>query len=405
MNGTRIVVLFLAGALLGGLLGVFVLGPSLRGDAGLDRAGHEDGASESRDPLDDPDRDRDDPTLRGAPVASERFQELEQENEELRSERETLSAKVEELESKIEASTITPRDPQAFRFGVPGKAPTFDEADWTALADHMTELKETLSELPEFIRSGQAPSQAFQTRIQKHNMPLAMFAVGFGSDTKDSTPNGAFTHPAVIANLMRASLAAADMPLTPDQEIALKTLGDSWLAETERMTAGLAQDAPVLEKTVLEVDAKLRFLDSARTVLTSEQRALLFPPETTGRLHLDLLSPVLVYVLVQPITAKDRADMETKLLESILERAGVEEPDLAAYAWVAREWVDDIPGVLEPMPSNSIDLRLPHVDKMQQKARAQVAAIERILAMGNLTPEQAESLRSMTTLLYPYVTP
>ena len=45
----------------------------------------------------------------------------------------------------------------------------------------------------------------------------------------------------------------------------------------------------------------------------------------------------------------------------------------------------------------------PHVDVVQQRARAQVAAIDRVLAMGGLTDAQKEGLRALNTLLYPYV--
>jgi hypothetical protein len=271
------------------------------------------------------------------------------------------------------------------------------------MADLAKNLAGELNELPEIIARGEQPSQAKISRIVKYNSPLASFAVAFGNDTKDATPNGAFTHPAVIANLIRASLLGTDMPLTSDQEIGLATLGDAWSAETARIESGIASDAPAMKRTVAEVDAKLRFLDAAKNVLTAEQRAVLFPPESAGRLKLDLLSPVLVYVLAQPVRSPTREAMETKLIESMLAHAGIEEPDVAPYAWIGRQWVDDIPGVTTPISESSKDLVFPHVDAVQAKARAQVAAAERLLAMGNLTAEQADAIRSMQTLLYPYV--
>ena len=65
--------------------------------------------------------------------------------------------------------------------------------------------------------------------------------------------------------------------------------------------------------------------------------------------------------------------------------------------------VDEIPAAYEPRPQRSVDLRFPHVDAVQARARAQASAIERVLAMGGLTDEQVEGLRAIGTLLYPYV--
>lgn len=341
-------------------------------------------------------RSADDPELVGAPSAPARFEDLQEENRELK-------GKVEELEAQIEVLRPKPRDPRAFRFGVPRQAQVFDKAEWPTLAGHMKELTATLAELKDTVTAGGQPSQAQIARIVKHNTPLATFAVGFGSDIGDGTANGAYTHPAVIANLMRAALAEASLPLTDEQEIAIQALGNAWIGEQERVVAGFPADAPIMGKTVQEVDAKLRFLASAQTVLTGAQRSVLFPPETAGRLKLDLLSPALVYVLSFPVQASDAADMEKKLLGQLFAQAGVAMEDLEPYAWIGREWVDAIPGVTNPQRETSIDLVFPHVDQVQLRARAQAAAIERVLAMGGLTDTQEASLRSVQSLLYPFV--
>ncbi len=95
--------------------------------------------------------------------------------------------------------------------------------------------------------------------------------------------------------------------------------------------------------------------------------------------------------------------MQTKLLAALLDQAGVELEDASGYAWIGERWVDEIPGAYDPLPQRSVDLRFPHVDAVQARARAQSAAIERVLAMGGLTDEQVEGLRAVGTLLYPYV--
>jgi hypothetical protein len=111
----------------------------------------------------------------------------------------------------------------------------------------------------------------------------------------------------------------------------------------------------------------------------------------------------LVYILTQPVEAEGREDMQTRLVAGLFDLAGVEVEDLSPYAWIGARWVDEIPGAYEPQPVRSVDLRFPHVDAVQARARAQATAIERVLAMGGLTDEQVQGFRAIGTLLYPFV--
>jgi hypothetical protein len=151
-----------------------------------------------------------------------------------------------------------------------------------------------------------------------------------------------------------------------------------------------------------EVDGKLRFLNSVKDVLSVRQREFLFHPQTEGRAQLDLLSPALVYVMRDPILADTREDLEKRLLEKLGAAAGSgKEVDAEPFVWVTRQWIDDMPTALKPVTPGSPDHVFPHVDDIQEAARAQVAAMERIIAMGQLTPEQTQNLRAVTTVLMP----
>ena len=385
MNVRTLVVSFLVGAVVAGGAAWLLL---RRGtDAGV-VADAPPAASGAADPAPDPE------PAPAAGVSTEQLLALEAKNRELEGEAARLEARLTELEPP-------PLDPDAFRFGLPEKTPAFDKADWPTLCGHAAELSKLLAELRERIVTGQDVGAGFQQRIIKHNTPLALFAVAFGAEMEDATPNGAYTHPAVVANMIRAALQDAGKPLSHDQEIAIKTLGDAWVGERRRAAA--ATPSSQLAALVAEVDAKLRFLASVKNVLTEEQRGLLFHPETEGRLKLDLLSPALVYVLTQPVEAESREDMQTKLLRGLFDQAGIEIDDPSAYAWISERWVDEIPRVADPLPVRSVDLRFPHVDVVQARARAQATAIERVLAMGGLTDEQVKGLRAIGTLIYPFV--
>jgi hypothetical protein len=309
--------------------------------------------------------------------------------------------RVKELEAK--AAAPPPLDPKALRFGLSGATPVFDGADWTELAGHMTELAKVLPKLRDDLASGKEMGPEMQNAIQQHNMPLASFAVAASRELKGSGPNGAYTHPAVIANLIRAGLIAAGDPLTAAQEQAIAALGAAWAGDSERAIAAVPADAPALAKTIAEVDAKQRFLDAVKGQLTGSQRAVLFHPETEGRLGLDLLSPALVYMLHTGVHGTSAAEVSKKLVDTALAAAGAKDVDAAALLGVGERWLSDLPWAAEPRPLRDAETMFPTSTAMQASARAQVAAVVRFAESGRLTPEQAAKLKKGTTLLLPQV--
>lgn len=311
-----------------------------------------------------------------------------------------LQAELDAIKAAAEAQPA-PTDPRAFRFGLSETTPTFDKADWTTLAKHMAAMTAAIPALAETVASGKQPDAGTMAKIQEHNMPLAAFAIQAAGELGGTGPNGAYTHPAVIANLIRAALAEAKDPLTPEQEAAIHALGMAWAGETERIAAGYGDATLALRKTIDEVDAKIRFLAAARGMLTATQQALLFPPSTTGRVQLDLLSPGLVYVMRQPVMAGTREALESQLLTGLMGLAGATEPEGSPHAWIVRAWLDALPGALQPWGARDTDVMFPHVDAVQAAARAQLSAMEKLLALGELTAEQAQALRDTTAVLQP----
>ncbi len=330
----------------------------------------------------------------------------------LEKENRALLEEVTSLKARVEASATATTTPPAgraeggagaktLRFGLPETTPTFDKADWGGLAGHMMSMHKVIPGLMQEMASGKDPSPATIAAIQKDNMPLAIFAVGAAAELPGTGPNGAFTHPAVIANLVRAALAAAGDPLTAEEETSIRALGNAWASEMERFGTSYGPGTPALQKLVDEVDAKIRFLRALKESLSPSQQALLFNPSTEGRVQMDLLSPGLVYVMRVPVHAKDRDALEKLLVKQLFESAGLAETDPAPYDWVGRRWLDALPASLQKLPLRSPDVLFPHVDRVQAAARAELAAVEAILALRQLPAEKAKELLNLTTVLTP----
>jgi hypothetical protein len=322
----------------------------------------------------------------------------------LKEENEALKKKVEELSEQVRKFTApAPRSPEVFRFGLGETTPVFDKADWKTLSGHVRDLSAVMPALAKDISGGGRPSDTTVRELQKHNMPLARFAIQAAAEVPGTGPNGSYTHPAVIANLVRAALLNAGNPLTEEQEIAVRTLGDSWAYDVERNQKTYPENTPALTRTADEVDAKLRFMHSLKKVLTPSQRELLFNPGTEGKVGLDLFSPALVYIMRDFVTGKTREELEGNLIPALFAAAGVTDVPAENYAWVARQWVEEVPGASEPRAITTGDRAFPHVDQLQTAARAEVAAVERIVGMGGLEEENAKKLLAVSTILLPQV--
>ncbi len=337
-------------------------------------------------------------TAPAAGASSEDFAAAEALNRELKAELAALRAR-----PRPQPEVIVSDNPPTFSFGIPEDAPAFAGADWKKLGGHATRLTALLRELREALARGESPSSAATSSIQRENMPLALFTMQLAGDVEDMTPNGAFVHPAVTANLARGMLEEAGQPLTADQERALDALGSSAAANIERLIAGLSATTPEIGRTAQITDARLQFVDALRSVLTPEQDALLFPPETAGRLKLDLLSPALVYVTAAPVEARSRDELATNLVTRVLSLASTPREDVSAFRWIGERWVDAVPGVLEPLDMGNTDIYFPHVDLCQSRAHAEAAAIRRLVESGSFDEDEVAKLRAVNGLLYPYL--
>ena len=339
----------------------------------------------------------DEASLTGGERAAAHLAEVTERNE-------TLKASVTALQERVAAlePEAVEADPRAYRFGVQTTAPNFDQADWKDLAGHLLELSKVLVDIRDEVLAGGQPSAKSMQGVQKHNTPLGLFALSIGEEM-GAEAHIAYTHPAVIANLIRSALLESGDPLARGQEVAIATLGDAWQRERDRQ--GQPASASALGKLVTEVEAKLRFLDDVKTVLTPSQRDLLFDPATEGRIQLDLLSPAWVFALRRPLGYADRAAMEAGLLASLLDLAEVKVEDTAPLAWAARAWVDEVPRAFEPRTGRSPEIVFPHVDDLLALARAQVRATERLVGTSLLTAEQKTALLGVTWVLHPFTTP
>lgn len=326
---------------------------------------------------------------------AERYASAQAANARLRAERDRLTAELGRL-------ALQPLDPAVFTFGWPTDGEAFQHTNWLELAEHVRVMTGLLPEVRAAVASGGSVDPNVQRMLKSHNEALVVFAMTVASDLGTTHANLAYTHPAMLSNLVRALLELAEDPLAVEQREQIRMLGQRWAAETDAVPA-VEPGAPALEGMVEAVAARLRFVEEFKRILTVRQRETLYASELEDRAELDLLSPALVFALRRGVPAPDPATLRREIVAKLFAHAGIEGQDPDLFERAAEEWLDAMPGVYEPTTWYAIDLAFPTADALQHLARAQAVAIRAILASGRLSAAEARRLGDATLLLVPMV--
>jgi hypothetical protein len=331
-----------------------------------------------------------------------RLRDLEAENKALRAEAARTAAAAAPrpaVENPAPAAAPEARAPEAatrgYRFGLKGATPVLDKADWKKLAVQFLDLRGGVGEvIQEFLKTGDL-SMKTRLAMGEKNKPLAYFTIQASGEAPGMAENSTFTHPAVVASMVRALLENAGLPLSPVQDEAVRAAGESWARREEALN---------LQKLVDEVESRQRFLDDIRSFLSAGQQAALFDPATEGRAGVDLLSPALNLARRTPVTEPTREALEKTLVRESFKLLGIDRnPD--DFAWLGAEWVESIPEAAVPVSAEGfrMDAAFPPLAKLLRCARAQIGAMKRLLERENFDEATRKGIRTLTVLAQPQV--
>jgi hypothetical protein len=204
--------------------------------------------------------------------------------------------------------------------------------------------------------------------------------------------------------MIRALLEQAGLPLSGVQDEAVRAAGEAWATREEARIAGYAADTFDLQKLVDEVESRQRFLDDLRTFLSSGQQGALFDPATEGRAGVDLLSPALNFAMRTPVTEPTREALEKTLVRESFKVLEIERsPD--EFSWFGVEWIASLPEATVPVTEETfrMDAAFPALPKLLRCARAELAAMKRLLDRENFDEATVKRIRTLTILAMPQV--
>ena len=330
-----------------------------------------------------------------------RVEALEQQNAQLLTVRQGVAAATPEepppaeVEAKPEVAT-------ALMFGDKKYADVLSKMNWAAMGKATFEMQPLMNELVRALEEdGEIPTD-IAVQIQKLNTHLVgEVPTLMEAGLPGTGPNGAYTHPLVVANTLASTLNAAGQPLDGAQSAALAGLVRSFTTELDGVAAGQFEFQS--ETMMHELEAKERFYKEMSQRLTPEQFAAIYPKGSTEFDGLSLFGTGLVTrELLRPIRAANAADFARRAGSHMADELGFNDADTVRLRAVL-ESVAGSSTELWGKPASAAERKLRFMRAGRTKAALnnQVAMLRAISRQFQLSPEQKKKLFSLQGVMVP----
>ncbi|MHC4959180.1 MAG: RNA polymerase sigma factor [Planctomycetota bacterium] len=218
-----------------------------------------------------------------------------------------------------------------------------DSVDWKLAAESATAMPPLLAQLADGLWKGKALRSMGDVlgEIQRWNGPLMGATLRIQQAGVPGTgTNGVFTHPAVVVNLVHATLAKAGKPLTEAQVEELRLIGDRYVQRDAERLAAYPPDTIAMRKTFEETELKQSLFDAIDNLLTPAQRAVLHPESVRGYAALDLFSTGVIWApLRRPVAFDTRDELIEKLTTLQLDTYGIDAGSRPVLRNLTADWV------------------------------------------------------------------
>ncbi len=333
--------------------------------------------------------------------------------------RESARAKALETELEVARAERPPAPPEGSESekGAPAdrKAPRFvygplEEAlramDWEVVGESLHAMPPLLDQLADaLLNDKEMPASVGE--IQRWNGPLITQALtAQRAGVPGTSVNGTFTHPALVANMVYASLQHSNAPLSEEQIRTLDSLGKRFADEDARRLAAYQPGALELRKVIDECDLKDRFFAEVDGMLTPEQRGVLRPAGARGLLGMDLFSSGLVWATVtRPLPFSDRAQLEMQIVSAVRTTYAIPEASVPVVEELAARAVQQLGAeyLAVPMQANARARGLIHIDRVRPAAKALLAMREGILQRVPLDDAHRAIVAGDTQVVVPFL--
>ena len=291
------------------------------------------------------------------------------------------------------------------RFVYEGMEKTLDDMQWQTIATAIASMVPQLNELGENLAAGKGAGD-LPMQIQKHNVPLIQAAVAASQGGMPGYGiNGAFTHPALVANMIFSTLLEAGEALSESQTERLGQIADRFVAED----AALRAEVPVnrekpfaLAALVAESEMKDRFYKSVDEILTPAQLDILHPPTLRDRTAGDIFSAGLIWMQsAQVARVKNAAELSERLTEGLMRKFQIPEEEKEAVGRAVGDWAAKFgPATFTPLDALEKN-NMVKMDRIRAAGRPMVELYKELVRSLPAQEAVADRLRTTTFLVVP----
>jgi len=213
---------------------------------------------------------------------------------------------------------------------------------WPEAGEAAAKMVPLLDELAAGFGSGKPMRESIGLEIFKWNQKLQTLAVtAITKEVPGAAGNGAFTHPVVTINLIHAALADAGLPLHESQIKELREIGDRYIEDDLRRTAGYNEETFALQKLIDECALKDRMFAEIHGILTPKQSDVLHPESIRGRMGIDIYSSgTMWYAVAKPVDFSTREDIAAGLVQQYMAQTKLSEEEAGLLRRAVKDWAD-----------------------------------------------------------------
>jgi hypothetical protein len=289
------------------------------------------------------------------------------------------------------------------RFVPAGSEAALKAVDWSVVGKNMAEMALLITKFAnELATTGKFTPDTIG-RVQQLNGPLVTAALKAAEKMGVTNPNVAFTHPAFMANAMAAALEAAGKPLSEAQAQAIGAAAEEYTAKEARRVASYGPDTFALDKAIEESALRDEFFARAFAQMTAEQREVLQPAATRGRLQADLFSPGLVWLTrSQVLSFRTKDGLIADLEQQVMRRTRLPDDRKTAVHDAVVEWANAIPAAELETPGDALSLAgMVPVAAVVTAATRESALLKRLIDVARPDDATAARIRAVEAVLVP----
>jgi len=286
-------------------------------------------------------------------------------------------------------------------------APLLAEVDWREVGEAVSAYVTVKQKMEALIAAGEPIPLELRAAVERLDMALfEQIASTLEQGVPGATMTAKIHHPALVTNMLNATMNAAGMPLDASQERWLTDIGRRFTAEDAARRAGYSDQALDLERFVDEIEMQERFSAEQHQVLTASQEERLSFGALSERAGVDPFGSGYQWSKNnRAIEVQSRGELVTRAAGGYADALELTSAQQARLQPMIQRWVSRWPSRWLDLPRDELDRNgRMHIGRIRTAGTMQVELMREMAAGLGLTPAQLEALRRQRQIFVPFLT-